>query len=551
MGLKVITTLDWRLQELAENIVKKHALSNAEKFNAENAALVAIDPKTGAVLALVGSRDYFDPSIDGNFNVALAGRQPGSAFKPFAYAEAFIKGYTPETTLFDLPTQFSALCDTEGKPLNENDKAEEVCYTPVNYDEKFRGPVSMRDALAQSINIPSVKTLYLANLQDTFTLASLLGLTTLDNANRYGLTLVLGGGEVRLLEMVGAYAVFANSGEKNKPFTIERIIDKGGETFIENRTAGERVLPENIAFTISDILSDETARAPAFGVRSYLYVPGFSVAAKTGTTNDYKDAWIIGYSPTLAVGAWAGNNDARPMEKKVAGFIVAPLWNEFMREALPLLPRENFKAPSEETKEGLPPILKGEWRGGKVFVVDRMSGALATQYTPTETREERVVREVHSILYWLNKENPRGSKPSDPTRDQQFTLWETPIRKWAEEQKLADQTDAEVIPTKTDEVHKLEFAPTISITSPTPGTGVRANEQVRIIINAVQKKFALLKAELYINGVFAGSSFAAPFSFSFIPEDNTSITQNNEIRVVVYDVMLNRADASVTISVVE
>jgi len=180
-----------------------------------------------------------------------------------------------------------------------------------------------------------------------------------------------------------------------------------------------------------------------------------------------------------------------------------------------------------------------------------MSGALATQYTPTETREERVVREVHSILYWLNKENPRGSKPSDPTRDQQFTLWETPIRKWAEEQKLADQTDAEVIPTKTDEVHKLEFAPTISITSPTPGTGVRANEQVRIIINAVQKKFALLKAELYINGVFAGSSFAAPFSFSFIPEDNTSITQNNEIRVVVYDVMLNRADASVTISVVE
>ncbi|TSC72767.1 MAG: 1A family penicillin-binding protein [Parcubacteria group bacterium Gr01-1014_70] len=551
-GLRIITTLDWRLQELAEKIVKKHALENEEKFSAENASLVAIDPKTGEVLALVGSRDYFDPGIDGNFNVAIGpGRQPGSAFKPFAYAEAFIKGYTPDTAIFDLSTQFSALCDAEGKPLKEGDDPEKVCYAPQNYDEKFRGPITMREALAQSINVPSVKTLYLAGQQDTFNLASLMGISTLTNANQYGLTLVLGGGEAKLLEMTGAYAVFANQGEKNEVHSIKQVLDSDKKVIFEPRPNTERVLPEAVALQISDVLSDDDARAPAFGVKSYLYVPGFSVAAKTGTTNDYKDAWIMGYSPTLAVGAWAGNNDAMPMEKKVAGFIVAPLWNEFMREALPLVPREVFPPPPEENKDALQPVLKSEWRGGKKFVVDRMSGKLATEYTPAETREERVVREVHSILYWLNKNEPRnGIKPANPEVDQQFVLWETPVRKWAEEQKLADETDA-VIPTSYDDIHKPEFAPTVSVSSPVPGASFNKNERVFVAISSAPKRYGLLKAELYINGVFTDSTFSAPFSFSFIPKNINNITETNELKVVVYDSVLNRGEAGVSFSINE
>ena len=479
------------------------------------------------------------------------GRQPGSAFKPFAYAEAFLKGYTPDTAIFDLPTQFSARCDAEGKPLNESDNPEEVCYSPGNYDEKYRGPITMREALAQSVNIPSVKTLYLAGQQDTFALASLMGLSTLTNANQYGLTLVLGGGEVKLLELTGAYAVFANKGEKNEAHSVRQIFNPSNELLKEPRPNTERVLPEAVALQISDVLSDDKARAPAFGVHSYLYVPGFSVAAKTGTTNDYKDAWIVGYSPTLAVGAWAGNNDATPMEKKVAGFIVAPLWNEFIREALPLMPREAFPPPPTESIEGLPPVLKGEWRGGKAFTVDRMSGKLATEYTPAETREERVVREVHDILYWIDKDSPRnGIKPFNPEADPQFLLWETPVRKWAEEQKLNDETDA-VIPTDTDQIHKPEFAPTVSIAAPAAGVAFGKTARVAVSILAAPKKYGLLKAELYINGVFADSSFSTPFSFSFIPKDTNGIQEANDLKVVVYDTALNRSEASVSFYVTE
>ncbi len=549
-GLRVITTLDWRLQDTAEHIVKKRALENQEKFNAENAALVAIDPKTGDILALVGSRDYFDPAIDGNFNVALAGRQPGSTFKPFAYAEAFMKGFTPETALFDLPTQFSALCDAEGKPLRESDDPEKVCYAPHNYDEKSRGPITMREALAQSINVPSVKTLYLAGQQDTFNLATLMGISTLTNVNQYGFTLVLGGGEVKLLDLVGAYAVFANDGEKNAVHAIKQIFNPQKELVKEPRPNTERVLPESIARQISDILSDDKARAPIFGSNSYLKVAGFSVAAKTGTTNDYKDAWTVGYSPSLAAGVWVGNNDARPMEKKAAGFVaVSPLWNEFMREALPLMPREVLPLPPEESIEGLLPILKGMWQGGRAFTVDRMSGKRATVYTPAETREERVVREVHSILYWLDKNNPRnGIKPLNPEADQQFALWETPVRKWAEEQKLTDETE-NVIPTEDDPVHKPEFAPTVSINTPKAGVALGKNERVIVSVSATQKKYALLKAELYINGIFVDSTFTAPFSFSFIPKDISGITDTNELKVVVYDNVLNRGEAGITFTV--
>ena len=230
-GLKVITTLDYELQKKAEEIVRTYSKENITRFNAKNAGLVALDPKTGQILVMVGSRDYFDLEHEGNFNVTISpNRQPGSAFKPFVYETAFEKGFTPETVVFDLETQFDINCDTEGKP-REGVPEDYACYTPKNYDGVFRGPITLREALAQSINIPSIKTLYLAGLKDSLRTAQKMGITSLVDINRYGLTLVLGGGEVSLLEMTGAYGVFANEGKKNPTVSIIEVSDKNGTDF--------------------------------------------------------------------------------------------------------------------------------------------------------------------------------------------------------------------------------------------------------------------------------------------------------------------------------
>jgi len=206
-GLKVITTLDYGLQEKAEAMAKQYASENEKKFNAENVSLIALDPKTGQILAMVGSRDYFDKTIDGNFNVALAHRQPGSSFKPIVYAEAFKKGYTPETVVFDLQTEFSTECNPDGTPITAGN--EDRCYMPENYDHVYRGPINLRNALAQSINIAAIKVLYLAGIKDSLRLAKDMGIKSLTNVGQYGLTLVLGGGEVSLLDLTGAYGTFA------------------------------------------------------------------------------------------------------------------------------------------------------------------------------------------------------------------------------------------------------------------------------------------------------------------------------------------------------
>lgn len=409
-GWRIITTLDMTLQEEAEKIVGEYALQNEKDFNAENAAIVAIDPKTGDIVTMVGSRNYFDEEIDGNFNIALAKRQPGSAFKPFVYAQAFREGYAPETVVFDVPTQFSTTCTPD------NATSDDGCYAPQNYDFKFRGPLSLREALAQSINIPAVKALYLVGIPDALRLARSLGITTLADPARYGLTLVLGGGEVSLLEMVSAYGVFANQGLRNEHRAVIRIEDRNGGIVREYPIQQNRVLEENIALAVSDVLSDNAARTPAFGANSPLYFPGFHVAAKTGTTNDSRDAWIVGYSPNIAVGAWAGNNDNSPMVKSVAGFIVAPMWNTFMALALQKYPNDPFPTYSALTSENDKPILRGIWEGGDV--VRDPSGAL------------RITADIHDILYWVNKEDPRGPRPENPANDPQFSYWEYGVSRW-------------------------------------------------------------------------------------------------------------------------
>lgn len=412
-GFRVITTLDAELQAEAEEIVKRNALKNEQQFNAENGALVATDPQTGEILVMVGSRDYFDENIDGNFNIALAERQPGSSFKPFVYAKAFEKGYTPETILFDLKTQFSTAC----APSNLTSDGD--CYSPTNYDNQFRGPMTIRDALAQSINVPAVKALYLAGIPESIKLARDMGITGLADRARYGLTLVLGGGEVRLVDMVSAYGVFANEGVRAEPTSILRIEDAHGNTIEEHEPREDRVLDRQVALQISDILSDNVARTPLYGANSLLHFPGTDVAAKTGTTNDRRDAWIVGYTPNLVVGAWAGNNDNRSMNE-LSGLIITPMWREFMDVALAERSEESFPEP-EATPADLKPILRGIWFDASAALDDTgaldldVSGALST---------------AHSILHYVDKDNPRGPYPSNPARDSQYTLWEYPVAQW-------------------------------------------------------------------------------------------------------------------------
>jgi len=551
-GLKVITTLDWNLQQKAETIVADYAKENVVKFNAYNAGLTAIDPKTGKILAMVGSKDYFGkpepegcaPGInclfEGNFNVTTAPRQPGSAFKPFAYAAAFKKGYAPETVIFDLKTEFNSSCNPDGAP-KEGIKEEE-CYRPENYDNQFRGPISFKNALAQSINVASVKVLYLAGINDSLRTAQDLGITTLIDPGKYGLTLVLGGGETKLLEMTASYGVFANDGVKNPVVAVDRIENGKGEILEKFTGRPKQMLEPNISRMITNILSDNEARAPAFGSQSYLYFQGRDVAAKTGTTNDYRDAWVIGYTPNLAVGAWVGNNNNDSMEKKVAGFIVAPMWHAFLKEALENIPQEKFLKP-EPTPKDIKPILKGEWKGGNAYLVDSISKKRATEYTPKELAEEKVLTQIHSILYWVKKDDPAGPAPENPGLDPQFILWEKPIRDWVLSQNIKEET-IDDIPQDLDDIHLPAYVPKITITAPRAGAVQSFDEPIAVKIS-YQSRFPLKRIDFFWGDAYLGSSEQHPFDFSFIPQNFPEKKLQENLRLIAYDSVLNRGKADI------
>ncbi len=337
-GLKVYTSLDWDLQKKAQETVKKGVEVNYS-FNAHNASLVAMSPKNGEILAMAGSADWFaDPypegcksgvncKFDPKVNIATygSGRQPGSSFKPFVYATAFEKGFDDKTIIMDEETNFGIY---GGKP-----------YIPQNYDGFFRGEVTLRQALAQSLNVPSVKVLaYLAGQEDSIKTAKEIGITTLNkDPSFYGLSIVLGGGEVRLLDMVASYSVFAAKGKKHDPVSVLKIENNEGRVIERTSRGSRKVLSEDVCELITDILSDNRARAPMFGSNSLMHFENYQVAAKTGTTNDYKDAWIIGYTPSLSVGVWAGNNDNTSMAKQPGLVIAGPIWRQFLNYSLPLI----------------------------------------------------------------------------------------------------------------------------------------------------------------------------------------------------------------------
>lgn len=334
-GFRVFTTLDPQLQIEAERIVKEQ-VANLAVNNATDGALVAIEPKTGEILAMVGSADFYNDEIAGQINMSISPRQPGSSIKPLTYAAAFEKGWTASTLIWDVPSEFP--------PSGDVDDTREP-YKPVNYDGRFHGPVTVRSALANSYNIPAVKALQFVGIYDDpdisgedgfIAFAKRMGITTLTQ-NDYGMSLTLGGGEVTLYEMTSAFSVFANNGVKIEPVSIFRIEDFEGNVIYEApEQFGEEVIRAEHAYLINSILSDSKARAPMFGTNSILNLP-FPAAAKTGTTNDYKDNWTIGYTPDLAVGVWVGNADNSAMVNTSGISGAAPIWAEFMTYAVPYL----------------------------------------------------------------------------------------------------------------------------------------------------------------------------------------------------------------------
>ena len=350
-GLQVTTTLDYKLQAKAEEIVKEE-VENAQSLNVGNGASVVLDSKNGEILAMVGSRDFFEeqsedtknkdkPLKGGQFNVITqALRQPGSSIKPIAYATALEKGYTASTLIMDTSTTFPGGADLKD-------------YAPKNYDGKFHGPLQLRFALGSSINIPAVKLLALVGIKSMLNTAYDMGISTLaptnDNINRFGLSLTLGGGEVKPLELATAYTAFANQGYKSDPIAILKVTDSKGKVLFEKKDVSKKqVLSPEVAFIISHMLLDNNARLITFGVNSYLNVSGRTIAVKTGTTDDKRDNWTIGWTPSVLVAAWVGNNDNTPMGNVASGVTgAAPIWRRIILEALKGKPSEDFAKPDD------------------------------------------------------------------------------------------------------------------------------------------------------------------------------------------------------------
>lgn len=524
-GWKITTTLDWEAQQKAEQVISEQAPGNLEKYGANNAALVSIDVPTGNIISMVGSKDYFNDEIDGQVNVTLSPRQPGSSMKPLVYLAAFTQGYSPETMLFDLVTNFAA----SGDP-----------YIPHNYDLKERGPVTMREALAGSLNIPGVKTIYLAGINNVLDLAEKFGYTTLQDRSRYGLSLVLGGAEVKLLEHANAYAALAREGVYQAPVAILKIEDSSGKVIEEKKeNKGPRVVDRKFVRILNGILSDNSARSFIFGENNYLTLPDRPVAAKTGTTNDYHDAWTLGFTADKVTGVWVGNNDNAAMKKGADGSILAaPIWNKFMREITKNDPVKDF--PPEKVEPCDKPMVCGKLGEERIIKIDKMSGKLATQYTPPDQIEERKFLQVHDILHYVNINDPLGDPLANPADDPQYNLWETPVQKWVQ----ANGYVAGDIPTESDDIHLPQLQPTISWQSPGNNATVRSGSILMQVQAAAPR--GVRRVEFFFDNQKIGQSISEPYSFTY--QVNPFLASGaHELKAIAFDDQGNFKEASLSI----
>lgn len=539
-GLRVITTLDGDLQDKAEQIVKEE-VNNLKSLKVSNAAAISLNPQTGEILSYIGSKEFNsdDPTFQGKFDVVNQGlRQPGSALKPITYAAAFAKGFTPASVLMDVETKFPG-----GK-----DNAD---YIPKNYDGKFHGPVQLRFALGNSINIPAVKLTALVGIKNILKTATDMGITTLaptdENINRLGLSLTLGGGEVRLLELAFAYGVFATGGIKNDLYSIQKVTDLSGNVLYEHRNqTGRLVLAADISFLISHILSDNNARKDVFGENSYLVVPGKTVAVKTGTTDDKRDNWTVGYTPSFVTGVWVGNNDNSPMNPKLASGITgaAPIWNRLMREYLKGKKDEQFAKPDTVTS----------------LVIDSMGGGLPHADKPTRSEyfikgtEPTAESGIYKRLKISKNDNSKLANSveiatgaydekdfivfteDDPTSRDGKNLWQEGIDAWS-----AKQADSIYHPPH-DTSTTNDKTVVVRIKSPSD-KGKTDSNNVQITADAKALK-EIKKLEVYIDDSLKKSYDSNSFDESFSLD-----TGIRKIRVKGYDSDNNSGDSTIVVGV--
>lgn len=513
-GLKVITTLDSAKQDAAERAVQA-GREKVEKYGGTNAALVSLDAKTGDILAMVGSFDYFNDDIDGQVNVALATRQPGSSFKPLVYSTAFKVGYTPETMIFDLETKFSKT------------------YTPKNYDGGQRGPLSFRQALAGSLNIPAVKVTYLIgleNLKDT-TRAFHYSIPE-ESIDKCGLASALGCTEVTLLEHANAYATFAREGVYHPARAVLRVEDAAGKELLREgeNPDGERVFEEDPMRKLNSVLSD--ARVRTFG-QSVLGLPDRQLASKTGTTNEFVDAWAMGYTPSYATGVWVGRNkEPKQMKAGADGSVVAgPIYIAYMKEIHKGLPAETFRAPEPDKPDK--PVLRGEIDVMTTVSVDSVTGKRipdeCLETYPAKYVTQKTFKETHTILHWVEKLKPRGTSPEHPENDPQYKEWESRVQAWARGHGY------EPIPTTYEDCsfHAREADPTVTITYPEDGATM---DEVTFDIRgeySLAKDRKVKKVEYFIDTVSIGTVDKSPYRLDHTPTNLTN--GNHTVTMKVFD----------------
>jgi 1A family penicillin-binding protein len=474
-GFRIISTIDYDLQKKGEEIVFDYVTKNQKRFNAENGSMVVIDPKTGQILAMIGSRNYFDTEIDGNYNIATAYRQPGSAFKPFVYATAFNKGFLPQTILFDTETEFSSECTPSGQPKSVGT----ICYKPQNYEGGFKGPMTIRAALGASRNIPAVKALYLVGVQSVINTSKALGISNLEGASKYGLSLALGSAEVSVLDMTSAYGVFANDGVRHNPVGILKIENARGEVLEEYIPEPKKVISEQVARLINDILADVGARNSIF-VRSYF--KNDTVAIKTGTTNNSRDAWTVGYTPSVSVGAWMGNNNNKPMSQIASALIVSPMWKEYMDYILTKVNKEEFIKP-EEASSDIKPFFKGVY-----------------------TTADGVAR---SELFWIDKDDITGPAPSNPASDPLFYNWEASIYK-----------EPSVLDTTND--LKINFL--------NQNMNIPKDSVLGLSVNGYNDQTT--KIEFFVNNIKVGEGVLAPYIYNINLTQISNLNPENEVKII-------------------
>ncbi len=500
-GIQVKTTLNSAVQKKAQDIIKEE-IETIKNLDVGNGAAVVVDSQSNEILAMVGSYDYNNKQY-GAFNAATGKRQPGSTIKPITYALAFEKGYTPATVLMDLKTTFP----------DQGDKD----YEPVNYDGKYHGPTQLRFALANSYNIPAVKLLAMVGINGFLQKASAMGLQdfapTTANANRYGLAITLGGGESTLLDMTSAFSVFARGGSYIPPHSIIEIKDSRGKSLYKHKkVSAKQVFDESVSFLISHILSDNVARTEAFGSNSFLNISGKTVAAKTGTTNDKRDNWTIGYTNDVTAGVWVGNNDNSPMNQRVASGVTgaSPIWHKIMLDLLKTyddgiikqpdnvvalqidstlggLPADGRSTRSEYFIKGTEPTEKSTFY--KMLKISKSNGKLAND---DEVKNNNYEEKEFLVI-----------EEEDPVSTDGKNRWQEAIDAWVKEQIEKGSSQYQAPTEKSDGASSSSSNNGLSVSIISPSNGdtvplsitVKANfsssdpvKQIKVIVDGVEQK---------------------------------------------------------------